>query len=681
VRLTYNEMANELGSSVVNLTKDARAPSFRVLVGRALAVVAVILLVAVVGIQSTPQGSRSVLSRGPATVLEGAVPTALSFVQMRWESYGIGGAVTYEVDVAHPDGSGLRTLIAGTEQFNSFSGLAWSPDGTKVAFARQFFAPGPGAIIGHGEMVVMNADGSDAHVVRPCDHGQCVTGLAWSPDGQRLAYTYREAIGVMDADGSHDRFFYQCRLDRPGCLGFIGRVAWSPDGSTILFNGEDRDTVGGLFLLDVANGHLRPIIRCHSELCYGGDREANPAWSPDGSLIVFHRERNLFLVRPDGSGLTQLTDCPKTNGYDPCTADWPAWSPDGREIAFTDGHAIYLMGPDGTGRHALIHAPTGTPTASPGSPSGERPSRTNPAISYSLCCVSWRPGAPVRLPPIVTPSISMPPPTVPDIPPGIGTTIVAADWPQFGNTADHLGANTEEDRIGPGNVITLAPTWRSSTGDQALLGQSPVVVDDQLFVGGFDGNLYAFRASGCGSLECAPEWFGSTGGAIRSTAAVGLGTVFVGSSAGLFAFPASGCGRTECPPRWQGDTGEGTIEFSSPSLSGDVVYVGTSTYDARLYAFDAKGCGAKVCSPLWVGTGFSDSGVWSAPAVSDGFVYVRGMDPYLYVFPAGGCGLEECDPLWKGRVLLGTSEATSAPVVANGFVYVGSGDCTVGTCG
>ena len=88
-----------------------------------------------------------------------------------------------------------------------------------VAFARQFFLPGPGASIGHGQMVVMNADGTGEHVVRPCDHGQCTTGLSWSPDEKHLAYIYRDAVGVMDADGKHDRFVYQCRLDRAGCIG------------------------------------------------------------------------------------------------------------------------------------------------------------------------------------------------------------------------------------------------------------------------------------------------------------------------------------------------------------------------------------------------------------------------------------------------------------------------------
>jgi Tol biopolymer transport system component len=41
--------------------------------------------------------------------------------------------------------------------------------------------------------------------------------------------------------------------------------------------------------------------------------ELDPAWSPDGSKIVFSRYEKryqLYLVSPDGSGLAQLTHGP-----------------------------------------------------------------------------------------------------------------------------------------------------------------------------------------------------------------------------------------------------------------------------------------------------------------------------------------------------------------------------------
>jgi len=61
------------------------------------------------------------------------------------------------------------------------------------------------------------------------------------------------------------------------------------------------------------------------------DLDYDPAWSPDGSSIVFTSERNgsadLFLVKPDGTGLKQLT-------ADPAYDDQAAFSPDGRQVVF-----------------------------------------------------------------------------------------------------------------------------------------------------------------------------------------------------------------------------------------------------------------------------------------------------------------------------------------------------------
>ena len=76
-----------------------------------------------------------------------------------------------------------------------------------------------------------------------------------------------------------------------------------------------------------------------------------PAWSPDGSKIVFATTRHgvanheIYLMNPDGSDQTRLTDSPSND-------IWPSWSPDGSQIAFAssrDGNReIYLMNADGT---------------------------------------------------------------------------------------------------------------------------------------------------------------------------------------------------------------------------------------------------------------------------------------------------------------------------------------------
>jgi len=67
-----------------------------------------------------------------------------------------------------------------------------------------------------------------------------------------------------------------------------------------------------------------------------GALDYNPVWSPDGQWIVFTSERNgsadLYRMRPDGSGVEQLTD-------DPAYDDQAAFSPDGGKIAFVSTRA------------------------------------------------------------------------------------------------------------------------------------------------------------------------------------------------------------------------------------------------------------------------------------------------------------------------------------------------------
>ncbi len=102
-------------------------------------------------------------------------------------------------------------------------------------------------------------------------------------------------------------------------------AAASPGGRILFASTRTSNSNSDIFSTDIA-GELA------TNLTNDPAPDTAPAWSPDGTQIVFasRREQNwdLYIMRSDGSHMRRLTDDP---GYD---SD-PAWSPDGTRIAFT----------------------------------------------------------------------------------------------------------------------------------------------------------------------------------------------------------------------------------------------------------------------------------------------------------------------------------------------------------
>lgn len=171
-------------------------------------------------------------------------------------------------------------------------------------------------------------------------------GPAWSPDGHLIAFaSQREGkrhIYVMNADGTGTRRLTASRQDDVD-------PSWSPDGRRIVFARE-----GALFVVSAQGGKATRVGR-------GLGSAADPAWSPDAKLIVYtYRQpgseiRELWLIRPDGTGRRQLTTLK-------AVSITPAWSPDGSRIAFAtdaDGsYDIYTIGVDGNAPRNETTGPT-----------------------------------------------------------------------------------------------------------------------------------------------------------------------------------------------------------------------------------------------------------------------------------------------------------------------------------
>ena len=226
-----------------------------------------------------------------------------------------------DVFTMRPDGSDVRQVTDSL----GFSGTpSWSPDGRWLVFS----ADGADYPRGQG-IYITRSDGSSA----PRRLTSLPAGSGWqelarfSPDGSRIVFSEYRNVAVPGDDGQIVDVEQSALITMRPDGTKLRRITpwelsasdgdWSPDGRHIVF-GTRPAWAGGLqevMVADADGGHLRNLSHDHPvsgpPLPEDDYRESfNPAWSPDGRLVVFvHASWNpddgfrmgLQTMRPDGS--------------------------------------------------------------------------------------------------------------------------------------------------------------------------------------------------------------------------------------------------------------------------------------------------------------------------------------------------------------------------------------------
>jgi serine/threonine protein kinase/Tol biopolymer transport system component/ABC-type branched-subunit amino acid transport system substrate-binding protein len=301
----------------------------------------------------------------------------------------------HDLYIVNADGSDLRQITSG---YTNDIFPAWSADGEWIAFHR------------NGSLWIVRPDGSDAHVLLEGTEALSIEGIAWSPDGERLAFQNISEgaesfeAWVINRDGSDPRLVFS-----PDWPPGSGTVAWSPEGRHIAcWRGGGREMEGVLVSVDDERAP-QPIERdpwwwlptfwppwgepperppeqpqegkivepCEGEtprhICVRDVQTERVtrldvdqafenvgwwmSWSPDGARIVFDAgsdadvsreyDHDLYVVNADSSELRQITDG-ETNDVD------PTWSPDGEWIVFHRNCGLWSVRPDGSGERMLL---------------------------------------------------------------------------------------------------------------------------------------------------------------------------------------------------------------------------------------------------------------------------------------------------------------------------------------
>jgi len=247
----------------------------------------------------------------------------------------------------------------------------WSPDGKTIAFAANY-----GAQANRTAVWTMPLAGGDEKFL--------AIGIfpAWSPDGKEIAFSnelrragetspHRAIISIIPANGGEPR-------EIMNFSGELSGLAWSPDGRRIVFSynrvkdGSDpipdsREERRDIYIISVTGGEPKRLTRTDNEDHFS----MAPCWSPDGKRIAY-----LWMNRKGVTESGDLSEPPRiytmdieggeiklVTNEDPMY--WFSWTRDGKYIIYPNSGRELLKVPADGGKAEKLKIKGGAPDMSP----------------------------------------------------------------------------------------------------------------------------------------------------------------------------------------------------------------------------------------------------------------------------------------------------------------------------
>lgn len=174
----------------------------------------------------------------------------------------------------------------------------------------------------HSDIFIIDGEGD--HVLQLTDNGKYNINPSFSRDGENIAYESGDDIYIVDSSGASEMLL----------VSDAHNPSWAPNGSRLAFSAY-RDGQYDIFVIDTDGANMTILTdNINTITC--------PIWSPDGQIITYLSEHNLYSMRTDGSDRKLLA----TGVY------YYSWSMSGTHIVFSgdnnDQSEIYVIDRDGT---------------------------------------------------------------------------------------------------------------------------------------------------------------------------------------------------------------------------------------------------------------------------------------------------------------------------------------------